>query len=229
MGVIAQILLSVGAIVMSALSQQVADELKAWTPWTTEQLIRLATSRLPADQRERFGEEWRSHVDEIPGEIGRIFVAVGLVIAAFKMAAMLRRAHSGTLLKGGLKRASDLIGSGVILVVCVPSIVAAYLIAPLCSCRLELFRDKRVGLRGREFGMFMFRVLPLQKHSPAGFLNSLAPRRSQILFEWFIGTSGLDSLPQLLNVFRGEMGLVGPAPVSKTVAHHMSQAGRHGK
>jgi hypothetical protein len=66
-------------------SRQLTDELKAWTPRIIEWLIGCAVLRLPKDQRERFGEEWRSHIYETPGEIGKLFNALGLLLAARKM------------------------------------------------------------------------------------------------------------------------------------------------
>ena len=86
MGLIADIL------VFSAkafLSRQLAEEFKAWTPWLVGHLIQYATERLPSDRRERFKEEWQSHVEEIPGQIGKVATAFSFVFAAWKMSSML--------------------------------------------------------------------------------------------------------------------------------------------
>lgn len=58
MGVIAGAAVLVGGIISTALSRQLADEFKAWTPWIIERIIRRAVARLPRDQQERFGEEF---------------------------------------------------------------------------------------------------------------------------------------------------------------------------
>ncbi len=58
-----------------------ADEVKAWLPWLTRQLVALAIRTLPKDQRERYGEEWLAHIVETPGDIGKFLVAIGLVFA----------------------------------------------------------------------------------------------------------------------------------------------------
>jgi hypothetical protein len=79
------VLLAVLGVLGAAVSRQVTDEFKAWTPRMIEWLIRCAVRQLPEDQRERFAEEWRSDINETPGEIGKICVAISLLSAPRKM------------------------------------------------------------------------------------------------------------------------------------------------
>jgi hypothetical protein len=72
-------------VVTAALSRLLADECKAWVPCFTKWLIRLAIAGLPEDQRERYKEEWQSHIDEIPGDICKIVIAVGFLPASKMM------------------------------------------------------------------------------------------------------------------------------------------------
>jgi hypothetical protein len=69
-------------IIAAVLSKLLADECKAWMPCFTKWLIRHASALLPEDQRERYKEEWQSHIDETPGDIGKILAAMGFVWAA---------------------------------------------------------------------------------------------------------------------------------------------------
>lgn len=85
MELIGIVVLGVLGLLGAALSQQLADEFKAWTPKIIDWVIRCAVRKLPEDQRERFGEEWRSHINETPGEIGKFFNAVSLLSAPRKM------------------------------------------------------------------------------------------------------------------------------------------------
>ena len=78
-------MLSVLGLLGAAVSRQLADEFKAWTPRIIESFIRCAIRKLPEDQRERFREEWRSHINETPGEIGKFFIALTLLSAPRKM------------------------------------------------------------------------------------------------------------------------------------------------
>jgi exopolysaccharide production protein ExoY len=89
-----------------------------------------------------------------------------------------------------------------------------------------LFRQKRVGLKGREFTCFKFRSMRVdsethshQQHT-ASLIKSQGPmvkldsRKDPRLIPLgsLLRASGLDELPQLINVVRGEMSLVGPRP-----------------
>src|SRR5437868_13604989 len=83
------IIVAIGVIAMSilgaALSQQLTDEFKAWTPKLVELLIRRAVRGSPAENQDRLNEEWHAHTDEIPGQIGKLFVAIGFVIASVEI------------------------------------------------------------------------------------------------------------------------------------------------
>jgi hypothetical protein len=73
----------IGGILAAALSKQMADEFKAWTPWLIKRLLDRAVSILPDKRlRDRFAEEWASYISEIPGEVGKILGALGLLRAA---------------------------------------------------------------------------------------------------------------------------------------------------
>ncbi len=90
MGVAVAALLAVAVAVLgvfgAAVSRVLADDLKAWTPRLTEWLIHRAVARLSEDRRDRLSEEWRSHVDEVPGTFGKLIVALGYSRAARALA-----------------------------------------------------------------------------------------------------------------------------------------------
>jgi hypothetical protein len=75
----------------TACSRLLADECHAWIPWIIQRVIRRAIMRLPSTQRERFQEEWQSHVNEVPGEIGKLAVSLGFLTAARKMTLAAKR------------------------------------------------------------------------------------------------------------------------------------------
>lgn len=72
-------------IICAVLGKICADEFKSWTPRWVEWLIRVAAARVPEAYRERCAEEWRSHANEVPGEVGKLVHAIGAVGAAYKM------------------------------------------------------------------------------------------------------------------------------------------------
>ena len=61
-----------GLIAIGAISILLAEEFKAWAPRLINLLIRRAVRKLPDETRTRYGEEWRSHICEIPGTIGKV-------------------------------------------------------------------------------------------------------------------------------------------------------------
>lgn len=72
-------------VVVGIIAKLAADEAKAWCPWLVKRLITFAASRLPESQRVRCAEEWLSHANDIPGDIGKLLHAIGIVTAAYKM------------------------------------------------------------------------------------------------------------------------------------------------
>jgi exopolysaccharide biosynthesis polyprenyl glycosylphosphotransferase len=121
-----------------------------------------------------------------------------------------------------VKRAMDLLGAGIALIVIGPLMVAIAIAIRVDSRGPVFFRQTRVGREGRRFTMLKFRTMV---DGADGMKEQLADRNEAIgLFKisedpritsvghWLRRTS-LDELPQLLNVLRGEMSLVGPRPL----------------
>jgi len=83
--------LIVVSILTAVLSRILAEEMSAWIPSITRLLINFAVGRLPESKRERFVEEWQSHVNEVPGQVGKVLVAFGFLFAAYHVALNDRR------------------------------------------------------------------------------------------------------------------------------------------
>jgi hypothetical protein len=88
---ISLIALGVLSVIAAASSKLAADEFKAWLPSVIKHLIGWAIRSLPDDKRERYAEEWQSHIDETPGEIGKLIVGLGLLPAAWKLSRIIPR------------------------------------------------------------------------------------------------------------------------------------------
>jgi hypothetical protein len=92
-------------LLTAALSRILADEIGAWSTWIIRSLIKLAVAWSPENQRERFAEEWHSHINEVPGTIGKVFAAAGFLLAAQSMA---RTAKRNRIIEGWLHRVAQL-------------------------------------------------------------------------------------------------------------------------
>ena len=89
------VMLAIGGILIAVLNELSGQAFQAWIPWFTTRLLRLATDRLPEDQRERFTEEWASHSNDVAEDVGKVVFAWGCFSAAGEMAAFLNY-HRGT-------------------------------------------------------------------------------------------------------------------------------------
>jgi len=122
-----------------------------------------------------------------------------------------------------VKRAVDVIGSVVGLIVLSPLFAVVAALVKLDSPGPIFFRQERVGLGGRRFRIVKFRtmvdgaekrrdeLLAQSVYSDARLFKMRDDPRATPLGRWLRRTS-LDELPQLINVLRGEMSLVGPRP-----------------
>jgi exopolysaccharide biosynthesis polyprenyl glycosylphosphotransferase len=121
-----------------------------------------------------------------------------------------------------LKRAFDLAGSTLMLVAVAPLMGLVALLVRLDSHGPVLFRQTRVGRDGEHFQIFKFRTMVPEAEKLKDNLVHL--NETQGLFKItndpritrvgsFLRRTALDELPQLFNVWRGEMSLVGPRPL----------------
>ena len=108
-----------------------------------------------------------------------------------------------------VKRAFDLVVSFLLLLVLLPVLAVAALGVRLSSPGPILFRQPRIGRDGRVFTMLKFRTFPVD-HVDDTF--SLDHRECPLPFGRFLRRTSIDELPQLFNVLRGEMSIVGPRP-----------------
>jgi len=75
-----------------------------------------------------------------------------------------------------------------------------------------LYRQRRVGWNGQEFTMLKFRSMPMEAEKESGPVWSSKVDNRATKFGAFLRKTSLDELPQLLNVLKGEMSLIGPRP-----------------
>lgn len=109
-----------------------------------------------------------------------------------------------------MKRGIDIVASLLLLVVLLPLLLLISLMIRLTMGSPVLFRQKRPGLRGRPFVMFKFRTMTNARDRQG---NLLPDEKRLTRLGRFLRSTSLDELPELFNVLRGDMSLVGPRPL----------------
>lgn len=116
------------------------------------------------------------------------------------------------LVEKACKRVIDILLSLTMLILTSPIFIILFIAIPLNSRGPALFKQTRSGLYGKEFEIFKFRsmVQDAEKLGGPELAKSNDPRITSI--GRFIRATRLDELPQLINVLRGDMSLIGPRP-----------------
>ncbi len=114
--------------------------------------------------------------------------------------------------KNGLKRVIDCaIAAPALLVAAIPMALIAIAVK-LDSPGPVIFRQQRLGRDGRIFDMLKFRSMCLNaEHTGSGVYSEKGDKRVTRVGKFLRATS-LDELPQLINILRGDMALIGPRP-----------------
>jgi lipopolysaccharide/colanic/teichoic acid biosynthesis glycosyltransferase len=118
------------------------------------------------------------------------------------------------------KRRLDLVAAVVLLVLLSPVLGAIALVLLVTQGRPILFRQRRTGLHGARFSMLKFRSMRPDVHRTGTASDHLRVTRIGRLLR----ATSLDELPNLVNVVRGEMSIVGPRPMLEQHIDHYSSA-----
>ena len=109
-----------------------------------------------------------------------------------------------------VKRAFDIVVSAVGLVIASPVMLIAAIGTKLSSPGPVLFKQVRVGWNKKNFTMYKFRSMRVNSRQEDGWSTDTDNRRTK--FGSLLRKTSIDELPQLFNIFRGDMSLVGPRP-----------------
>ena len=118
------------------------------------------------------------------------------------------------------KRAFDVLLAGVLLILLLPPLAIIAIVVRATSPGEVIFRQERVGRGGAPFVIYKFRTMVL--HVPRSALGSYAYRDDPLITRVgrLLRRTSLDELPQLINVLKGDMSIVGPRP---DLPHHVDK------
>lgn len=110
------------------------------------------------------------------------------------------------------KRGEDIALTSLMLIPCLPVMAVIALLIRLDSAGPALFRQRRTGFGDRDFTMLKFRTLYHHLSDPSARLQVTQRDQRVTRIGAWLRRSSLDELPQLFNVLRGDMSIVGPRP-----------------
>ena len=111
-----------------------------------------------------------------------------------------------------VKRILDVALSGSALIILSPLMLAAAAAVKIETPGPVIFRQKRLGLHGKEFEMYKFRsMVQNAEHTGSGVYSGKGDSRVTRVGKILRATS-VDELPQCINILRGDMSLIGPRP-----------------
>ena len=114
---------------------------------------------------------------------------------------------------GGVMRLMDIAGAGLLILLTLPLMVLAAFAIKLSSPGPVLYKQQRVGMGGREFTIYKFRSMRVDAEATTGAVWATPGRDPRVTrVGGLLRRSRVDELPQLWNVLRGDMSLVGPRP-----------------
>ena len=111
-----------------------------------------------------------------------------------------------------IKRLTDIIGAVICIIIFSPVMLVSAILVKTTSKGPLIFKQERVGLHNKPFQMYKFRTMYVQteEEERKGWTQKNDPRVTSV--GRFLRKTSLDEFPQLFNVLKGDMSLVGPRP-----------------
>lgn len=109
-----------------------------------------------------------------------------------------------------MKRAFDIVSSIMVLFFLLPVLILIAILIVFDSRGGVFYKQERVGLRGTSFGLYKFRTMRPNSDAVKITVGDRDPRVTKV--GYFLRKYKLDELPQLINILKGEMSVIGPRP-----------------
>jgi lipopolysaccharide/colanic/teichoic acid biosynthesis glycosyltransferase len=195
-------------IVVGLALNLVVAEFFDWTPWIAGRLIRRAAQRLPSEVRSRYQDEWLAELDALPGRrISPLVFAVRIRVGASGVRHEVLGQSKSAIIgrRMAFKYGLDRVSAAALLILLLPLLLLVAVAVRVGSSGPVLSRQRRVGRDGVIFYLYKFRSIHFG--CEAGDDDPRLTRVGSLL-----RITSMDKLPQLLNVLRGELSLIGPRP-----------------
>ncbi len=124
----------------------------------------------------------------------------------------IRRVPLTNTLNWVIKRAVDIVGALVALIIFSPIMLISAIVIKCSGGGPIIFKQERVGLHNKTFKMYKFRTMDVQKPQDESKAWTVKNDPRVTKFGRFLRKTSLDEIPQFYNILRGDMSLVGPRP-----------------
>jgi lipopolysaccharide/colanic/teichoic acid biosynthesis glycosyltransferase len=221
LGIVLLVAAGVLAIAIAVAHSLLADEIRAWLPYLGRRLIRSAARHLPVDTQASYERDWLA---ELAAWEDRPLSALAKAVHIRWKVGAIRESLGGASIQGDrTKRVFDLCSAMVALFLLGPLLVATAIAIKLESRGPVFFRQPRTGRDNKSFRLIKFRSMYIgeqahrykykESYESDGVMFKIHgdPRITRV--GRFLRRTSLDELPQLLNVLKGDMSLVGPRPL----------------
>lgn len=121
------------------------------------------------------------------------------------------------------RRALDIAVAGILLALCAPLLAALIAAIRLTSRGGAIYSQRRVGLNGQVFTIYKLRSMRLDAERTTGAVWSLPGDPRITMVGRFLRWTHFDELPQLVNILRGDMALIGPRPERPEIVADLAQ------
>ena len=127
----------------------------------------------------------------------------------------------------GVKRCLDVVLSGIGLIVLSPVLLITAIAVKVDSPGEVIFKQERLGLKGKPFYMYKFRSMCVGAEKDGVYSNKQDARVTRV--GKIIRMTSIDELPQLVNILKGDMSIIGPRPALTYHPWKFSQYTEHQK
>jgi lipopolysaccharide/colanic/teichoic acid biosynthesis glycosyltransferase len=205
----AWLLITLGTIVLKML----ADELLDWCPWFARRMIKRAAARLAEKHGARYEAEWLAELDVLPGKgLSKLLFGARILRGARDTGRALDSPSAAA--PSFVERATEVACAVFMIVFFAPLFVFIATLVRRSGPGPVLLRLQCRGANGEPFTVWRFRTFPMV----AGELKRTAVGR-------WLDRTGLEGLPQLFNVVRGDMGLFGEPAIPVKVVEALEERG----
>jgi lipopolysaccharide/colanic/teichoic acid biosynthesis glycosyltransferase len=203
------------------------DDAKSWLPRLAHNLLRRAALKLPKDYSAEFYEEWLSHCEDTPEISGKLWHAISIYMWGSRHTKRaLDPSQSTSSGYDRIKRAFDVscIASGLPLLA---PLIAGLALVVSYDGGPAFYSQERLGRGGRSYRIWKLRTMVVNPDEVLNAYLNANPKAAAELAQTgklrqdpritkvgrLLRKSSMDELPQLWNVWVGEMSLVGPSPL----------------